>query len=110
MNQKSIFSVVIVISVVLLAACSATPTSTVTTNNNVIPTIAGNPNTAVTTAPTATDNSNTSAPTVMTGNNSNLACSNGATSASPTVEETEGPYYKSGSPEQADLFTNGMTG
>jgi protocatechuate 3,4-dioxygenase beta subunit len=112
MNRKSIFSVVMAISVVLLAACSAAnnPTATTSNNNNVVPTTVYNSNTAATMAPTIVGNPNTSAPTTVGGINSNLACSNGATSASQTVEETEGPYYKSGSPEQADLFTNGMTG
>lgn len=115
MNRKSIISVMMAISVVLLAACGAAANSTVTSNTNTaIPTIADNSNGAATTVPTTADNSNTSAPTsavtVVTGSTSNLACSNGAASANQTVEETEGPYYKSGSPEQPDLFTNGMTG
>jgi protocatechuate 3,4-dioxygenase beta subunit len=40
----------------------------------------------------------------------NLACSSGKTSASVTPDLTEGPYYKAGSPEQADLYQTGMAG
>lgn len=104
MNRKSLIHGVMAITVVLLSACSATATSTViSNNNNAIPTIADNSDTAATAAPT-------SATTSVTGSNSNLACSNGAASASQTVEETEGPYYKAGSPEQANLVQSGMAG
>ena len=41
---------------------------------------------------------------------SSLACSGGTTSASVTPSLTEGPYYKQGSPEQANLYTAGMAG
>ncbi len=34
----------------------------------------------------------------------------GSTTASVTPSLTEGPYYKSGSPEQADLYQDGMQG
>ena len=39
-----------------------------------------------------------------------LACAAGRTSASPTVALTEGPYYTSGSPENASLYEEGMAG
>jgi protocatechuate 3,4-dioxygenase beta subunit len=39
-----------------------------------------------------------------------LACSGGKTSASATMELTEGPYYTAGSPEQANLYQDGMPG
>ena len=38
---------------------------------------------------------------------SSSACTSPATA---TLAETEGPYYKSGAPESADLVTAGMTG
>ena len=40
----------------------------------------------------------------------NLACGGSKTSSSVTPELTEGPYYKAGSPEQANLFQDGMAG
>ncbi len=104
MNRKNIFSMTMAISVILLAACSSAPTAITNTNSTVL----------ATTAPVTNDNANaTGTPTaagVVTSSNSNLACSNGATSASPTLAETEGPYYKAGSPEQANLVQNGMSG
>jgi protocatechuate 3,4-dioxygenase beta subunit len=45
-----------------------------------------------------------------TGAASNLACSGASTSASVTPSLTEGPYYKQGSPEQANLVQDGMAG
>jgi protocatechuate 3,4-dioxygenase beta subunit len=39
-----------------------------------------------------------------------LACSGGKTSATVTPELTEGPYYKTGSPELANLYKDGMAG
>ena len=38
---------------------------------------------------------------------SSAACTSPAT---PTLAETEGPYYKAGAPESADLVTSGMAG
>jgi protocatechuate 3,4-dioxygenase beta subunit len=45
-----------------------------------------------------------------TNGNSSLACASGNSSASVTPSLTEGPYYKAGSPEQANLYQNGMAG
>jgi len=39
-----------------------------------------------------------------------LACSGGKTSGTVTPELTEGPYYKTGSPEAANLYQDGMPG
>ncbi len=102
----------IVISVVALAACAPATavTSNTSTSNNPVNTI----------VPTATVSSTDSNPTSAapattasvpdTGAASNLACSGGNTSASVTPSLTEGPYYKQGSPEQANLYTAGMAG
>ncbi len=106
MNQKTIFSIVIAICVIALSACAGgTPTAIASNNSN-----------TNTTSPTlSTDNGTT--PIVPntsggsdTSSTSTLACSAGNTSASLTPELTEGPYYKDGSPEQADLYQAGMTG
>ena len=108
MNRKNIFSLVITISLVALAACAPATVTTSTSNNTV--------NTAAPVAGSTTDSNATAAiPTVASSSNntsgaSNLACSAGNTSASVTPALTEGPYYKSGSPEQADLYQDGMAG
>ncbi len=108
MIRRSIYCMVMMVSVLWLAACgaAATPIASTSNNNSTISSAVNNSN-ATTAVPTTANSSSTS-----TGgsNNSNLACSNGSTSAAQTVEETEGPYYKAGSPEQANLVTNDMTG
>jgi protocatechuate 3,4-dioxygenase beta subunit len=103
MNRKIIFSIVIAISMIALVACStATATSTSTTANTVSPTVANN-TTSSATSPTASSDTAASM-------DPNLACSGGKTSATVTPELTEGPYYKSGSPELANLYQIGMAG
>ena len=105
MNQRNIFSLAITISIVALAACAPTTIATSTSNaavNTVVPTTVSN-----------TDSNSTSITSSSTNNTSvdlSLACSPGTTSASITPELTEGPYYKAGSPEQADLYQDGMAG
>ncbi len=104
MNQKTIFSIVIAISVIALAACStATSTSTSNTTNAVSPTATTDNTTSNETASTASSNTAISM-------DPNLACSGGKTSATVTPELTEGPYYKAGSPELANLYQAGMAG
>ncbi len=105
MNRKTIFSIVIAICVIALSACaSSTPVVSTSSNNTNV------------TAPTASSNTDTNvtAPSVSNSNNttdpSNLACGSGSGSASLTPEETEGPYFKAGSPEQATLYQAGMPG
>jgi protocatechuate 3,4-dioxygenase beta subunit len=105
MNRKTIFSLVITISIIALAACAPATAVTNTSNNAV--------NTAAPTTVNSTDSNSTS--TTSSSSNdpsgtSTLACSTGSTSASLTPALTEGPYYKAGSPEQADLYQNGMAG
>jgi len=109
MNRKNIFSLVIAISIFALAACApATATTSPSNNtfNNVVPTVSNsNSSTDSSSAPATTASSSND-----TSGTSNLACSAGSASASLTPSLTEGPYYKSGSPEQADLYQNGMAG
>jgi len=106
MNRKTIFSIVVAICVIALSAC--TTASSTTPSNNITNTIAP--------AATASSSSDTNAvaPTSSSSNDatntSNLACSGGSTSASLTPEVTEGPYFKAGSPEQANLYQDGMAG
>jgi len=105
MNRKNIFSFVIITSIVALASCAPATAATSTSNdavNTVVPTTVSNTD-SNSTSTTSSSNSDTNG-------NSSLACSAGSTSASVTPELTEGPYYKAGSPEQADLYQNGMTG
>lgn len=109
MIRNNLYRFVIAISIVALAAC-APATAVNSTSNNPVSTAApaatvGNTDSNPTSAPA------TSANTVPdTGGTSNLACSGGSTSASVTPSLTEGPYYKSGSPEQANLYQDGMAG
>lgn len=108
MNRKNIFSLVITISLFALAGCA--PATVTTSSSNAAVNTA-----APTTASTSDSNSTLVIPTVVSGSNntsgaSNLACNAGSTSASVTPALTEGPYYKSGSPEQADLYQDGMAG
>ena len=99
----------IVVLAAALAACAPATAVTGTSNNTV--------NTAAPTTVASNSNSNLTAvnPTASssgsdTGTNSNLACSAGTSSASVTPSLTEGPYYKTGSPEQANLYQDGMAG
>jgi protocatechuate 3,4-dioxygenase beta subunit len=116
MNRRNIFSVLMAISILMLAACTAgAPTATTSNHggNNTVPTVTDNSNSGAATSTMDNANVSTTAPTESGDTNStasNLACSNGAASASPTVELTEGPYYKTGSPEQANLVQAGMAG
>lgn len=104
MNRKIIFSVLVVMSI-MLAACTSTTTSTPhSSNNNPIVTEPTVSNAAATATSSVASSSDQTASTTF------LACGNRKTSASPTVALTEGPYYKSGSPEQADIYQSGMAG
>src|SRR5215208_2081548 len=105
MNRKSIFSLVVTVSILILAACApAAPTTAPVDNSD---------NTGIATTVISTDSNVT--PVDSSNNNdtvgtSALACSGGSASASVTPELTEGPYYKAGSPEQANLYQDGMPG
>jgi protocatechuate 3,4-dioxygenase beta subunit len=106
MNRKTIFSIVIVMSVIALAACTtATPTTATSNNNGVSVTLPATSSSGATnvTIPTASGNN-------VASSASTLACSGGSTSTSLTPEVTEGPYYKENSPEQANLYQEGMAG
>jgi protocatechuate 3,4-dioxygenase beta subunit len=115
MNRKNILSLAITMIILALAACTPTTAATSTSNNTVIPT-ATIDTLSDGTIPTPTSNpdTNVNVPTAVSSTaesmDPNLACSGGKTSSSVTPELTEGPYYKSGSPEQADLYRDGMTG
>jgi protocatechuate 3,4-dioxygenase beta subunit len=118
MNGKNIFSLVIAIGLLTLAACAPATAATSTSNNTVnpaVPTILSNADPDVT-SPTSTGSTDSNVTATAGVSNTaesmdpNLACSGGKTSSSVTPELTEGPYYKAGSPEQADLYQNGMAG
>lgn len=104
MNRNNLFSLVAAIIMLALAACAPAAAPTTTTSSNPI----------ITTAPTIVDSTDSASPTLSGSTNtnaaSNLACSSGITTANVTPSLTEGPYYKSGSPEQANLVQTGMTG
>ena len=115
MKRKNILSLVIAVSFVLLAACAPGTAVTSAPDNTVIPTAVSDTASNVTSAaPTDSTDSNAISPTATSNTTEamdpNLACSGGKTSASVTPELTEGPYYKAGSPEQADLYQTGMGG
>jgi protocatechuate 3,4-dioxygenase beta subunit len=108
--RNNLYRFVIATSILVLAAC-APATSAAGTSSNTGDTAAS------TTVSNADPNSTSATPTTSSGSNdtgtgaaSNLACSAGSTTASVTPSLTEGPYYKSGSPEQADLYQDGMAG
>jgi len=114
MKRKSIFSFVITASLVLLAACApGTPPTSVPTNTAIPTTVINTAPSVTAPAPASTD-SNAVSPTATSNTtvamDPNLACSGGKTSASLTPALTEGPYYKTGSPEQANLYQDGMAG
>src|SRR5512143_1003415 len=90
MKRKYVFSLLLVISMVMLAACA--PAATTTSNDP-----------ANSSSPASTSNNNTNGASI-------LACSAGSSSATATPALTEGPYYKAGSPEQSNLYQNGMAG
>ena len=90
MNRKIIFSIITSISLIVITSCTTVPAVSNNTSTNTIST---------------SESMNTTA--VM---DPNLACSAGQTSANTTVELTEGPYYTPGSPEDASLYKEGMTG
>ncbi len=100
MKRKIFFIIVTTICVIALAACTTTTPTAVTSGSNDAPTQSVSSETSAP-APTAASN---------TGSTSTLACENGNTSASPTPELTEGPYFTANSPERASLLEDGMTG
>ncbi len=102
MNRKHIISVVSLTALVLLAACA--PAATANPVNN----------TASTVEPTAASSTDVVSPTAVNSTDTqaiaSLACSAGSSSVTATPALTEGPYYKAGSPEQANLYQEGMAG
>ncbi|MGE5462482.1 MAG: hypothetical protein ACM3PS_03950 [Syntrophothermus sp.] len=100
MIRNNLYRLAIAISILALAACAPA-----------IPVTGSTASPALTAAPRTASSTDTN-PTASTGAGtaSNLACGGGASSASVTPSLTEGPYYKAGSPEQADLYQDGMPG
>jgi len=98
---------VIAISIAALAACAPATAIPGTSNTPVITTPA---TASITNADPTSLIPETGSSSTNTNTNSNLACSAGAATANVTPSLTEGPYYKSGSPEQADLYQDGMAG
>ncbi len=90
--RNTLYGFVIAISIVALAACA--PATAVSSTDS-------NPTSLAATG---------SSDIPDTGAASSLACSTGTSSASVTPSLTEGPYYKAGSPELADLYQDGMAG
>ena len=105
MKRKNTLRLVLIISIFALAAC-APATATPVASNNTINTV--NPTTSSNTG--SNSNSTSSASTDASTVSATLACSGGSTTASVTPGLTEGPYYKSGSPEQAKLYQDGIAG
>jgi protocatechuate 3,4-dioxygenase beta subunit len=106
--RNNLYRYVIALSILVLAACAPATAVNGNSSNTVNPA-------ASTTASNTDTNSTAEIPITSsnssdTGTASNLACSAGSTTANVTPSLTEGPYYKSGSPEQANLYQDGMTG
>jgi hypothetical protein len=102
MNKKLIVSIFITISSLAFIACASSVTSTAVANNDTNSTMP-----AKTIAPEII---NADAPIIETNMDPNLACSGGKTSATVTVELTEGPYYTPNTPERSTLYETGMPG
>ena len=102
MNPKPILIFLCITALVLLAACA--PAATANPVNN----------TATSVEPSAASSADVVSPTAANSTDTKtitgLACSNGSSSATATPALTEGPYYKAGSPEQDDLYQEGMAG
>jgi len=112
MNQKTVFSIVLAISMIALAACaSATPTTSTNPENTVAPSASTNTEATAPSAPTIIDSNPTAASSATSVSmDPSLACSGGKTTASTTLELTEGPYYTANTPERANLYEEGMPG
>lgn len=103
--RLKIVSSILALTVALAACAPATAVNSPSNNpvNTAAP-AAGSTASNPSPAPTASSN------IPDTGAASALACNAGNTSASVTPSLTEGPYYKAGSPEQANLYQDGMAG
>jgi len=115
MNRKKYLSFVVVACMMLLAACAPAMATTSPSNSAVVPgtvvATVSEPDSPTSTSSTAPTEAVATAVNPSAGAmDPSLACSGGKTSASVTPELTEGPYYKDGSPEQADLYQYGMAG
>ena len=108
MIQNKLYILAIAFSILALAACAPATAVNSPSGNTVttVPTSVSPTNSIAT--PLIPETGSTSTAEPATG--ANLACGGGATSANVTPSLTEGPYYKSGSPEQANLFQEGMPG
>jgi protocatechuate 3,4-dioxygenase beta subunit len=104
--RNKLYILAIAISILALAACAPATAVNNSTSNTAIPTSMSSTDTNATPLIPETGSTSTTEPAI----DSTLACSAGATSASVTPSLTEGPYYTSGSPEQADLYQEGMAG
>ena len=100
----------IAISILVLTACAPATAAAGTTNNTVTTATSTAVRNAEPNSPSTTPTTSSSSSDTGTGAASNLACSAGSTTASVTPSLTEGPYYKSGSPEQANLYQDSMQG
>jgi len=111
MNRKTIFSIVLVISMIALSACASATAAPASRNIENAPSPSHDLPPPEPAATSSTD-PNATAPTADTpiSMDPSLACSGGKTTASLTLELTEGPYYTPGSPEQANLYQDGMPG
>lgn len=113
MNRKTTFSSIVTISMIILAACASATTVPTSSNTETAPTASNN---IPATEPVATSNTdpNVTAPTATNTTtismDPSLACSGGKTTASTTLELTEGPYYTANTPERANLYEEGMPG
>ena len=114
MYRKNTFSIVIAVCVVMLAACTPATAATSTSNPVMPTTLSATASNVTSTVPISSTDSNVTTATAVNSTaetmDPNLACNGGKTSSSVTPELTEGPYYKAGSPEQANLYQDGMAG
>lgn len=114
MKTKSKLILILLLMVTLVAACaSPTADSSDTGNNVVVPTTVSSTDTTSSSASNTVDTNTSTTVTATSAEitmDPSLACANGQTSASQTVELTEGPYYTPNTPERSTLYEEGMAG
>ena len=114
MNTNSKLILILLLMLTLVAACASPTANSSDTGNTIVPAMTVSSTDTTSSSASNTDDTNTSTtdPAALDEitMDPSLACANGQTSASQTVELTEGPYYTPNSPESSTLYEEGMTG
>ena len=113
MKTKSKLILILLLMLALAACASPTANSSDTGSNVVVPTTVSSTDTTSSSASNTVDTNTSTMDTATSAEitmDPSLACANGQTSASQTVELTEGPYYTPNTPERSTLYEEGMAG